>query len=273
MTVCIAALCPVLNCVMCAFDMLISSATASAEAAMKLEEVRAHGAEWLILFSGYAPRFRALMERVKGTLAGGSLQDLITALETSYQVEILKRIETEILLQYGCSREDFIANGRQQFGDVRFNFLLDKIDDIDLEITLMAVGFDGNGAAHLLEVNERGVVTRVDQVAYHAIGTGRSAAVGTLHQNAAFSYGADLGTILFRLCAAKFAAENAPAVGQATFAVVAWRGGSRLAMAPGAIDKLREVWWREGSRPVPADALKIITENLGQPTPPAGEAT
>lgn len=267
-TICIAAVCPVLDCVMCTFDALVSSTTASADVAMKLDEIREHGAEWLVMFAGYSPRFKGLVERTRGNLAGGSLQHMIAALEEAYKVELLKRIETEILMQYGCTRDDFIDRGRAQFGDVRFSFLLDKIDEIDLEISLMVVGFDSGGASHLLQIDERGIVMRCDQILYHAIGTGRSAALGALHQNAAFSFGAEPGPILYKLCAAKFAAENAPRVGRMTFALIARKGGVRHVMRPEGVDKLREMWWEEGLRPVSDDALKVIRDSLASPTPP-----
>src|ERR1035437_1280790 len=54
---------------------------------------------------------------------------------------------------------------------------------------------------------------------YHAIGSGAFAALGTLYQLSYFPTH-DLSETVYRACGAKFAAENAPGVGQSTYALV-----------------------------------------------------
>ncbi len=53
-------------------------------------------------------------------------QTVTEAFETAYALELHKVIETEILLPFGITRDDFIQKGKEWFGEVVFKNSLIK---------------------------------------------------------------------------------------------------------------------------------------------------
>jgi len=260
-TVCIAASCKSLGRIVFVSDTLISSEIASVEGTMKFSMVRrAQGYEsWIVMFAGYAPRFASLIERARAHLNGGGYADIVNAFETSYKLELLKRIEGEVLLPYGWTRDDFLERGRMSLGDLRFERVCDRIESMTLDIDLLVAGFDEGGYAHMFELNTAGVVMKVDQACFHAIGIGAPAALGYLYPIAGFCKSEVFENTLYRVCAAKFIAENAPGVGMET--TVAWmdRDGSIGGMYDQGVKQLRDVWSTSGQPPVPSTVSGIAS--------------
>ena len=260
MTVCIAAICKSLGRIAVISDRLISSEVASLEGAIKFSMVRRlEGYEsWIAMFAGYAPRFASLIDRARAHLNGGGYADIVNAFEASYKLELLKRVETEVLLPYGWTRDDFLERGRTGLGDLRFERLCDRIESMTLDIDLLVAGFDEGGYAHMFELNSAGVVTRIDQACFHAIGIGASAALGYLYPIAGFGKSEVFENILYRVCVAKFIAENAPGVGSETSVVWMHRDGSIGGMYDQGVNQLRDAWSTSGQPPVPSPVSGIV---------------
>lgn len=259
-TVCIAAVCPALGRIVWASDSLISSETAAVEGAVKMAEIKQYGAKWMVLFAGDAHRFRALVEHAQRLIAGGTLPHVMDAFSDAYKIELLKRIETEILLPYGWTRDEFLDKGRERLGDARFGLLVDQITQTKLSIDLLIAGFSDDGGMHMFQMDAYGVSTRIDQVRFHAIGVGANAAFGALYPVSYIFDEREPEQIVYRMCAAKFSAEAVPGVGEMTFLGWRDRNGAVGLLLPAGVGQLRLLWKQLGQPPVPPDAVHVIRE-------------
>ena len=265
MTVCIGVIPRFTDKIILVSDQLLSSDEASVEGVMKWATV-APGTEWYVMFAGDPSRFPPLMDRVREVLGDVrntrlTLASVTEAFETAYRLELLKIIESEILRPYGLTHAEFIRKGKRLLGEVRFNHVMDQVVATDLAIEVLVAGLDAMGQTQLFSVSARGVVTPA-ALPYHAIGAGAPIALGTLYPLTHFPTPMpDLTETVYRVCAAKFAAETAPSVGKSTHAMVIspMAGTWTLLME---IDRLRELWLTKGQPPVPPGALQMIRRDL-----------
>jgi hypothetical protein len=138
---------------------------------------------------------------------------------------------------------------------------MDQITDMDLGIELLVVGLDAYAQTRLFTVSGKGIVTR-SALQYDAIGSGAPTALGTFYQLKYFPV-PELEDTIYRACAAKFAAENAPGVGRETYAllVAPMSGVWTLVME---VDRLRDLWQSDGQPPFPPKAHRIIARDVRQ---------
>jgi hypothetical protein len=259
-TVCIAAVCPDVDYVVAVSDQMISSNEISTEGVSKMATLDKE-APWLLLYSGTAPNYLRLYERITRNLTGSSAAEVVDAIEEAYRVELLKIHDTEILAPYGISREDFIDHGRERFGEYKFSVILDSLEQTHTDVALLLAGHDGN-AWRIFEANCWGIV-KEQPLQFHAIGNGRTIALGSLYPTPDFVRSKDLNEIVYRLCAAKFAAESAPGVGEETFVFGLSRAGKDVTvMIPYAIPNLREIWKAQGQPPIPQSAMELLQARL-----------
>jgi ATP-dependent protease HslVU (ClpYQ) peptidase subunit len=247
-----------------AWDGQISSPETSTEGAMKFTTLSSDES-WVAMFAGDVHRFGPLTERIRKSLTAYDRDSLVSACEAAFKIELLKRIETEILLPYGLTREQFIENGRAWFGDMRFGFIADQIAGMDLGIHLLVAGLDPSGVPHIFSMDEKGVVFIQDQLPFHAVGSGRFNALATLYPDPGLFYTATLNKAIYRLCAAKFAAESASGVGKETTIIARERDGTRSILFPWTIEKIRERWKAEGQPPIPDGVIDLIDKDLVRP--------
>ncbi len=265
MTVCIGVIPRFTDKIILVSDLLLSSEEASVEGVMKWATI-APGTEWYVMFAGDPSRFPTLMDRVREVVGDVrntrlTLPTVTEAFESAYRLELLKLIETEILRPYGLTHGEFIRKGKRLLGEVRFNHVMDQVVAADLGIEVLVAGLDAMGQTQLFSVSPRGVVTRA-ALPYHAIGAGAPVALGSLYPLTYFpTLMPDLAETVYRVCAAKFAAETAPSVGKSTHAMIVspMAGTWTLLME---IDRLRELWLTKGQPPVPPGALGIIRRDL-----------
>ena len=132
-------------------------------------------------------------------------------------------------------------------------------DEYDLELEVLVAGLDPVGQTKLFSVSPSGVVT-LAALPYHAIGAGAFIALGALYNLAHFP-NIDLTETVYRACAAKFAAEMAPGVGESTYTLVisALADEWKLLLE---VDELRELWRTKGQPPIPGNARRLIKRNL-----------
>jgi hypothetical protein len=122
-TVCVAAECRSLNKLVFVSDELISSEWASTEGAWKIDMISSAG-PWMAMFAGHAPTFvqvvaalRQLLGKTAGMVTAKTIGEVITACSKVHADQLQKRIEMEILLPYGITREEFVEKG--SVGSVR----------------------------------------------------------------------------------------------------------------------------------------------------------
>ena len=242
MTVCIAVLPRFTDKIVLVSDQLLSADIGSVDGAMKVTTV-APGSEWYVMFAGEAARFQLLMARVRALLGDVrnvrlTVGTVMAAFEQAYALELRKLIESEILLPYGLDRDDFIAHGKELLGDHFFQ-LMDQISGASLGVELIVAGLDALAQTQLFSMTVRGAIVP-EVLPYHAIGSGAFAALGTLYQLSYFPTH-DLSETVYRACGAKFAAENAPGVGQSTYALVIAPLSGLWTLVTN-IEEVRELW-------------------------------
>jgi hypothetical protein len=264
-TVCIGVITRFTDKIVLVSDQMLSSDENSVEGVMKWATI-APGTEWYVMFAGDPSRFPTLMDRVREVM--GDIRNtrltLATVTETferAYRFELLRLIEADILRPYGLSHDEFIWKGKRLLGEVRFNHVMDQIVATDLGIDVLVAGLDAEGQTQLFSVSPRGIVTPA-ALPYHAIGAGALVALSALYPLTHFPASiSDLTETVYRVCAAKFAAEAVPSVGKSTHAMIIspMAGTWTLLME---IDRLRELWLTKGQPPTPPEALRIIQRDL-----------
>jgi hypothetical protein len=263
-TVCIAAICPAIKKLVFVSDSLLSWDHTSAEGARKMD-LLCHDGPWIAMFAGPAGYFLSLTDRITKSLTAGpqTLDQMMSACEGAHAALRIKRVETEILAPYNITLGQFVESGLKWFGESRFNALASEIKFLssDIGIELLVAGFDSDGIPRMFEVARNGVVTRIDQLNYNAIGSGSFIALTSLHPIGWFAYDRELGAILYRLLAAKFAAESASGVGDKhTTAVVVSRdyAGVDRFVPSSIIKKAHKIWEKAVQAPPPKNIVLTI---------------
>jgi hypothetical protein len=263
MTVCIAVWPQFTGTYVLVTDQLLSSDVASVDGAMKMAMIAPVG-QWTAMFAGDATRFPPLMDRARELLGDVrntrlSLESIASVVEKAYEIELRKRVEVDILMPYGMNRDEFVARGREAVGDVRFNLVMDQIAATDLGIELLVVGLDGHAQSQMFTVTAKGAIVP-SVLRYEAIGNGAPTALGTFYQLKYFPT-PDLEDVVYRACAAKFAAENVPGVGRQTYALLVepMSGVWTVVME---VERLREIWESKGQPPVPSEARRLVARDL-----------
>jgi hypothetical protein len=263
MTVCIAVWPQFTGTYILVTDQMLSSDDASVDGAMKMAMIAPVG-QWTAMFAGEATRFSPLMDRVRDLLGDVrntrlSLGSVTAAVEKAYEIELRTRIEVDILMPYGMSRDEFVTKGREAVGDVRFNFMMDQIAATDLGIELIVVGLDGYAQSQMFTVSTKGAITP-SVLGYEAIGNGAPTALGTLYQLKYFPT-QDFEDVVYRACAAKFAAENVPGVGRQTYALLVEPMSGAWTLVK-EVERLREIWEGKGQPPFPPEARRIVSRDV-----------
>ncbi len=271
-TVCIAAKCPQLNRIVFVADTMVSSDTISTDKVMKMRHL-GNAARWFALFAGPERRFVPLVERIHkelGDSPGATVHEVIEAAQKAWHASHVELVEREVLGQLDISLDDCVHNGLQWFGERRHGAMLETIEELEshpsFAIDLLIAGFDAENEQHMFELSYSGRIARHANLLFHAVGAGRSAALSALYPQPLFSRGTNLNEIIYRMCAAKFAAESAPSVGRDTVVVVVSPDRQVFHMLfNDVIDKLRVLWKEKGQPPVPEGADSLIDEQLRKP--------
>lgn len=258
MTVCIAAVCPNIDRIILVSDELLSNDYTSIEGMMKFHQI---GRRWIAMVSTPdITRFPPLMRRIE-TLMGArtSFEALAESCEQAHAAELEKHINQGILLPYGKTRAEIVEHGLKWFGEQRHAAFLDEIGKASLGVDLLVAGFDEGGIGRMLTMRN-GIVSDTTDLRYCIIGSGEFNAHGALDPIADFVFHADLAEAVYRVLAAKFAAESTPGVGTQTTAFVIAPGEPWRYMVNSDIDKIRDAWRTEGQPPVPPIARQILSE-------------
>jgi hypothetical protein len=133
---------------------------------------------------------------------------------------------------------------------------------------LLVCGFDEELGSQIFASDGIGHCTPYNGFGFHAIGAGGRAAEAWLLANPDFLGSERISEIIYRLCEAKFMAENSPFVGKTVWIRVWFENGVILPiMIPAPPDDtplqvLRRSWKSRVSQQPPAEALDAIERSL-----------
>lgn len=235
MTVCIAAMSDTLGVIVTMTDLMISSNEGAMDGAdTKVAHLLGNGpwSRWFCFYSGLPGVFDDLADYIRRALAVApdypwSKAELMSVVANAYDEIINRRIEREVLRQqYGMDYKQFRA--LQSSNDSAI------VDQVGQKITeahgrivnemlyqdptdLLVCGFDENLRPQIFSADGIGRCVPRNRYGFHAIGSGGPAAEAWLLANKEFLYADRISEIAYRLCEAKFMAENSPHVGKAGF--------------------------------------------------------
>jgi len=259
MTVCIAAHCATDKCIVLASDMMISTVDMSADlAAMKMYPIGRH---WVAQFAGDdTSQITALLNDLRDDMGHESetLAFVSNTFTAAYAVRLRRKIETGILGPIGYTFEEFKEHGLAQLGQEAFSRVFYDIQQQRLELEILVSGFHGD-QPHIFAIRTPGKVTYYSQLGFWAIGSGETHALGSFFNARNPLSALDRSSTLYRVCEAKFNAENAVGVGSATSVMIVYPDGSRLNPSFDEIEALKREWQRTRVMTVPdvAKALSI----------------
>lgn len=204
---------------------------------------------WMCLFSANdISSVVAIRNVVSDSLEGDvTLAEVISAFQAAFRKELISKAEATILAPLGMSLAEFRANGFSNFGAEHFSRLLYQIESLTLEATFLVYGFQGT-EPHIFTIEKRGEVSHFDDPGFWAIGSGQTAALGSLFNvsgdSVVFRHTEDA---LYLICKAKFISECAPGVGRSTTVNILHDRTERFNIHYPEIEMIRNIW--ESSRP------------------------
>lgn len=228
--------------------------------AMKMYPVGSH---WIAQFAGndMSPVI-PMLQLVEDDLHGPeSLQTVSQAFARAYRYRLKAKIQTEILLPLGYTLESFKKNGLRQLGPEAFSRIFYDIQQQALELEVLVSGFDGE-QPHIFTIKSPGKFSYFSQIGFWSIGSGQTNALGSFFNSKFPVRSLDHASILYRVCEAKFNAENALGVGHTTSVVVMYEDGRRFFPEHRDIEELRKIWETTRVLAVPDEARKKGAEIL-----------
>lgn len=249
-------------------DMMLSTEAMSFEPYVPKCGMVTSSGRWIAMYAGDPSAWGAIMSRARPavTATGEDVWSVQRAFESAFRFEVQRRIEGEVLSSYGLTREQFLKQGREFFGERKFETLATRIERIRLDTEVLIAGFDPGGHPHVISIVDPGVGTSHSALGFRAIGSGYVLATGSLC--ATYRRDASPVDLSYRLCEAKFLGEAALGVGKHTFLVEIDQAGQHRAIFSEQLAAVRKIWQREGRPKVPRRAAEVIRDRLIAITPP-----
>jgi hypothetical protein len=143
----------------------------------------------------------------------------------------------------------FKRAGARTFGEALFRDMVAEIRQVELDgATVLVAGFDSKKRPHIFSSDigtqryHAGILDH-DPAGFYAIGEGAWAALGWLHTNDDFRFSDSFAHVAYRLCEAKYAAENARSVGaRSTVLAVHFSSGAISPLMLSPDDPPRKSW-------------------------------
>lgn len=257
MTLCVAAIARVEKRFLTASDLKLSTEIMSTESRIMKLSLVGENPRWTVMFAG-DPTYSAIITsrvsaEMKRTGARSANEGRIaTFFVNTFQDVLRKKIEDELLSPYGLTREQFIQNGRQHFGDELFAKMLYQINEMGLGTEFLV----GNPES-LMSIRDPGVVRFHNHLGFHAIGSGATIAIASLMEN--FDMNGSIADISYRLLEAKFRGESALGVGPKTmFTLIDLNGTVFEGLNADSCEKIRKIWQEKGRPPTPQEYLDFV---------------
>lgn len=221
------------------------------------------GKHWIAQYSGadvsYVP---AIVREVKAT-SGDSLASVCKAFRGAFQHQLRLKIENGILAPLGYTLEDFRKNGLSQLGAEQFAQMLFEVKSQKLDLEFLVSGFEEN-QANIFVVHSNGAIADYSELGFWAIGTGQTMALGFLFNLKRRPRFLDETTTFYRVCEAKFNAENAEGVGEQTLTGILYSDGQRTTIPLGDAKELRTLWQATAANDPPSNIRRKTEEILAQ---------
>jgi hypothetical protein len=233
------------------------------------------GSYWRLMYSGNNDTvcMASILRRIHSSWPLPSEETLDTiqnVFREAYQAEVRQPGYDLVLSKYKITVEDFLRDGHKHFGNAEFarlNELFGRAATRDLE--LRVYGFDPtNKREQMFQVKNPGVVQDWGFTNWVSIGSGQYLAAADLAPAPVVGNEID---VLYRALSAKFLAESAPSVGDATFVSILKPDGSEKILIDGDILAIKTFWKnaRKPNTPEPvATRLRELldkTKIIGQP--------
>jgi len=271
MTVCVAAICRPDHSIIGISDTMVSNDYFSADYhATKIKRV---GARWLTMFAGELSPVTPIVDAARTRLAAQpdeNASDVAAAFAEAFIEYRIGETERRYLSPYGMKMPEFLAKGREYFGDSGFAAMKYEIDSFHVNVEFLLCGFSTNGVGHILTIKDPGVFAYHDMPGFHAIGSGDIGAIGMLYANHARL--ACLEETFYRVCEAKFVSEIAPGVGELTIGFILRPDGETIVLAPDELAKVKSLWKRKGRPKIPSGAAEEIVHVIAIATDQAKRA-
>lgn len=243
MTVCICSHCSNSNSLLFACDSMVSTSDMSSDnIAFKFQGI---ASSWITMFAGndissVTPILREVDAYL--TMRPDTLDNVQAAFIAAFHKQLKDKAENEVLRPVGYTMDEFKQAGLQQLGSDHFSRLLFEIQQLHLDVEFLIGGFERT-KPYIFTASPPGKIADYTPVGFWAIGSGQTNALGSIF-NCGRARFQDLPTNFYRICEAKFNAENAAGVGKVTFGCVLNSDSSRHAISYPAIEELRPHWER-----------------------------
>lgn len=269
MTVCIAAHCyeskkPNEDCIICVTDTLVSTGDMSAD--LTVRKLQPIGKHWMVMFAGEEISYiTPMLSHVRRTLRGGQefMNNVRDAFVSAYKEQLRIKAEDEILATIGYTLEEFRKSGLQELGSDIFSRLFYEIQQQTIGVTFMVAGYV-NERPIIFTVESPGTVKYYDELGFWSIGSGQTNALGSIFNSRRRVRFMNRAEAVYRVCEAKFNAENADGVGSNTALGLIYPDGSRSVLGAGAANELKPIWESTRTFIVPDPAQEKAKEILAR---------
>ena len=203
--------------------------------------------DWCVMTAGNQSAATPILQSVVASLAASpdkGLKPTVDYFQQAFRDQLHARIG-QILMPYGMTLRNY-----HQIGPAlgpNFQKILLEMSTASVDATFLVFGYDNAKIPHIFTVKDKGEVEYFDLSGFWAIGSGQTAALGSLFNKKHSRYN-PYKRVLLNVCEAKFAAEAAPAVGRGSFVVVIHPDGSHLTLYD--IEPLRKAYEKEMRKPV-----------------------
>lgn len=137
----------------------------------------------------------------------------------AYRRQRAATAEARLLSPFGLSLERFMKQGRTMFNERDHENLIQQIKNENLGAELLVSGFDPKKEPHIFNICDPGQATEYDKMGFWAIGSGAHSALGMMFAQK-YNVQESLHLCVYKVLAAKFAAESAEGVGKETVVYV-----------------------------------------------------
>ena len=229
---------------------------AADDAALKMRRV---AKSWGVTFAGEANRFLPILDRgieLLDDLDDKDEKEVREAMTSAYRQEVDEAITASILARLGYpSFAKFKERGLTELGETIFRNTLNKIESIDIGITLLVYGFDTIKMPSIFQISNPGIYTSHELLGCAAIGSGIYMATAALRRRPPKG---DLEKTIYRVLEAKFSSETATGVGRTTTLLVTDSEGKLYFFSDPFIEEIRSAWLNEVQRPDPKEAMDLL---------------
>jgi 20S proteasome alpha/beta subunit len=250
------------DCIICVSDSMVSTLDMSADGiARKIQRITQ---AWNGMFAGQdmsylTPIRQSVAKYLAEATHPAKVDVMVAAFTNAYKEQLKIKAETEVLGTLGYTLEDFKAKGLEQLGAETFGRMLYEIQQQTIDLTFLIAGYDGEDP-HIFTVSSPGKVEHYSELGFWAIGSGQTHALGSLFNLNVPVRFLSRASALYRLCEAKFNAENALGVGENTVVSVV-EPNKKQDMIFGA-EALRPLWEKTRVLAVPSDAENVADKLL-----------